>query len=185
MRSEELHMKPLILLPVIFGFACAGFAETPNPITNSDKAIYVLVMSNVLKAAEQMPEADYAFKAAPDVRSFGQLIGHLADGQYEFCGPAIGDQTKRPSVEKTKTTKADLVQALKDAYGYCGKAYEGMTDAKGAETVAFARFQVARLSLLGFNTAHTDEHYGNIATYMRMKGMVPPSSQPRVVPAQN
>jgi uncharacterized damage-inducible protein DinB len=178
-------VRPLILFSVIFGCACPGFAESSNPITASDKAIYILVMSNVLKAAEQMPEADYSFKASPDVRSFGQLIGHIADGQYEFCAPAIGDETKRPSVEKTKTSKSDLVQALKDAYGYCGKAYEGMTDAKGAETVGFAGFQVARLSLLGFNTAHTDEHYGNIATYMRIKGMVPPSSQPRVVPAQH
>jgi uncharacterized damage-inducible protein DinB len=178
-------MKPLTLSFVIIGCACASFAQSANPITNSDKAIYVLVMSNVLKAADQMPESDYSFKASPDVRNFGQLIGHIADGQYEFCGPAIGDETKRPGVEKTKTSKAELVQALKDAYAYCGRAYEGMTDAKGSETVRFGGFQVARLSLLGFNTAHTDEHYGNIVTYMRMKGMVPPSSQPRVVPAQH
>lgn len=177
-------MRSSILLFASLSATCVAVAQTANPIANSDKAIYIIVMSNVLKAAEQVPEADYAFKASADVRSFGQLVGHIADGQYEFCGPAIGDSTKRESIEKTKTTKADLVQALKDAYGYCGKAYEGMTDIKGAETVRFAGFQVARLSLLGFNTAHTDEHYGNIVTYMRIKGMVPPSSQPHVVPAQ-
>jgi uncharacterized damage-inducible protein DinB len=177
-------MRSLIVLFAGISWAGVAVAQSANPITNSDKAIYIIVMANVLKAADQIPEADYAFKASADVRSFGQLIGHIADGQYEFCGPAIGDTTKRESIEKTKTTKADLVQGLKDAYGYCGKAYEGMTDTKGAETVRFAGFQVARLSLLGFNTAHTDEHYGNIVTYMRLKGMVPPSSQPRVVPAQ-
>lgn len=176
-------MKHLLFLLILAGSAGQTFAQSANPITSSEKGIYGLIMSNVLKAADQVSEVDYSFKPTPDVRSFGELIGHIADGQYEFCGPAIGDDTKRPSIEKTKSSKAELVQALKEANGYCNNAFAQMTDVKGAEIASFGGFKLAKLALLSFNTAHTDEHYGNIATYMRMKGLTPPSSQPRVVPA--
>ena len=80
-------------------------------------------------------------------------------------------------IEKTKTSKADLVAALKDAVAYCNKAYAGMTDAQGSQMVKLMNYDVARLTVLSVNTAHTDEHYGNMVTYLRLKGIVPPSSE--------
>jgi len=128
-------------------------------------------------AAEKMPEENYSFKPTPDVRSFGQLVGHLADAQYYFCGLAAGETKSPPGVEKSKTGKAELIAALKEAVAYCSKTYAGMTDSKGGEMVKLMNTDFARLAVLAANSAHDYEHYGNMATYMRIKGIVPPSSE--------
>ena len=154
-------------------------AASSNPITTSEKGFYTLVSGEVIAAAEKMPEENYSFKPTPDVRSFGQLVGHVADAQYSFCSTAIGEPNPMKAIEKTKTSKADLVTALKDAVAYCNKAYAGMSDAQGSQTVKMMNYDVARLTVLSVNTAHTDEHYGNMVTYLRIKGIVPPSSEKR------
>jgi uncharacterized damage-inducible protein DinB len=131
----------------------------------------------VIAAAEKMPEANYSFKPTPEVRSFGQLVGHLADSQYYFCSSVAGETAPASGIEKSKTSKADLVAALKEAVAYCSKTYAGMTDVKGSEMTKMMGFDFARLTVLSANTAHDYEHYGNMATYMRLKGIVPPSSE--------
>jgi uncharacterized damage-inducible protein DinB len=113
------------------------------------------------------------------VRSFGQILGHVADSQYGFCSTILGETNPALAIEKTKTTKADLVQALKDAVAYCNKAYGGLTDATAVETVKIMGGDQAKLTALSFNNVHTIEHYGNLITYLRLKGLVPPSSEPR------
>jgi len=152
-------------------------APPANPITVSEKGLYSFLSSAVVRAAEKMPEENYAFKPTPEIRSFGQLVGHVADANYMFCAQASGEANPMKNVEKTKTSKADLVAAVKDAVAYCGKAFDGMTDAKGSEMVKFFNFTLAKITLLSLNTAHTDEHYGNMVTYMRLKGIVPPTSE--------
>jgi uncharacterized damage-inducible protein DinB len=152
-------------------------APPPNPITASEKGFYSFVSNAVVGAAEKMPEANYSFKPTPEVRSFGQLVGHVADANYMFCSMATGEANPAKGIEKTKTSKADLVAALKDAVAYCNKAFDGMTDAKGSETVHLFNFDVAKLTVFSLNTAHTDEHYGNMVTYLRIKGIVPPTSE--------
>jgi uncharacterized damage-inducible protein DinB len=154
-----------------------------NPITQSEKGLYAYLSGAVVKAAEKMPEENYAFKPTPEVRSFGQLVGHVADANYMFCSQASGEANPQKNIEKTKTTKADLVSALKDAVGYCNNAFAGMTDAKGSEMVKFFNFNLAKITLLSLNTAHTDEHYGNMVTYLRLKGIVPPTSENPPAPA--
>ena len=125
-----------------------------------------------------MPEENYSFKPTPEVRTFGQLVGHVADANYMFCSKASGEANPSTgSIEKTKTSKADLVAALKDAVAYCNKAFDGMTDAKGSEMVQMFSYHLAKLTLFSLNTAHTDEHYGNMVTYLRLKGIVPPTSE--------
>jgi uncharacterized damage-inducible protein DinB len=152
-------------------------AAPSNPITASEKGVYTLVSGEVVAAAEKMPEQNYSFKPTPEVRSFGQLVGHVADAQYGFCSTAAGEPEPMKDIEKTKTTKADLVIALKDAIAYCNKVYAGMTDAQGSQMVKVMNYDLARLTVLSVNTAHTDEHYGNMVTYLRLKGIVPPSSE--------
>lgn len=148
-----------------------------NPITASEKGLYSFISNGVISAAQKMPEENYSFKPTPDVRSFGQLVGHVADASYMFCSQASGEANPMKNIEKTKTTKADLVASLKDAVAYCNTAFDGMTDTKGTEMVKLFSFNVAKLSLLSLNTAHMDEHYGNMVTYMRIKGLVPPTSE--------
>jgi hypothetical protein len=94
-----------------------------------------------------------------------------------FCSQASGEANPVKGIEKTKTSKADLVAAIKDAVAYCNKTFDSMTDASGSEMVKFSRFNLAKLTLLSLNTAHTDEHYGNMVTYLRIKGIVPPTSE--------
>jgi uncharacterized damage-inducible protein DinB len=161
-------------------------APPANPITQSEKGFYSFVSSAVVKAAEKMPEENYSFKPTPDVRSFGQLVGHVADASYMFCSQAIGEAVAPKNIEKTKTSKADLVAAIKDGVAYCTKAFDSMTDAKGGEMIKMFNFDLARLTVFSINSAHTDEHYGNMVTYMRLKGIVPPTSEgaPPAAPAK-
>jgi len=155
----------------------APAAPPANPITASEKGLYSFVSNAVIGAAQKMPEENYSFKPTPDVRNFGQLVGHVADASYMFCSQALGEPNPMKDIEKTKTSKADLVAAVKDAVAYCNKAFDSMTDAKGSQMVKLFNFDMAKLTLFSLNTAHTDEHYGNMVTYLRLKGIVPPTSE--------
>jgi uncharacterized damage-inducible protein DinB len=155
----------------------AQSAPPANPITASEKGFYSFVSSAVVGAAQKMPEENYSFKPTPEVRTFGQLVGHVADASYMFCSQAIGESNPAKDIEKTKTPKADLVAALKDGVAYCNKAFDSMTDVKGSQMVKLFNFDIAKLTLFSINTAHTDEHYGNMVTYLRLKGIVPPTSE--------
>lgn len=165
----------MIMLASALG-ACVVNAQS-NPLSADTKRLYMQIKGDVVKAAAQIPEDMYSFKAAPTVRSMGELVAHIADAQYEFCGPVKGE-AKKSDVERTAHTKAAIGDALKAAFAYCDGVYDSMTDAKLAETVKFGGDRT-KLYVLSFNTAHMDEHYGNLVTYMRIKGMVPPSSQPQ------
>lgn len=165
--------------------SAAPAAPPANPITISEKGFYSFVSNAVIGAAVKMPEENYSFKPTPDVRSFGQLVGHVADASYMFCSQIQGEANPSKQFEKTKTSKADLVAALKEGVAYCNKAFDSMTDAKGSEMMKLFNFNMAKLTAFSINTAHTDEHYGNMVTYMRLKGIVPPTSEnpPPAAPA--
>jgi uncharacterized damage-inducible protein DinB len=172
-------MKILILAScTVIAAASPAFAQ-PNPLSSAAKMSLQMVKGNIVKAADQMPEADYAFKPVDTVRSFGAIIGHIANANYMLCSAASGaaNPMKETDIEKTKTTKADLQKALADSFTYCDAQFDAVPDAKATEVAEFFGRKMPRLNILQFNTAHDFEHYGNIVTYMRIKGMVPPSSQ--------
>ena len=132
------------------------------------------------KPRSSMPAEEYAFKATPQVRSFAELIGHVVNANFFFCSQAKGEQPP-PSQEdfEKATDKATLVKGMNDALAYCDEVYSGTTDANFNELVTIAgpqKNQVSRGSVLVFNTTHNNEHYGNIIVYMRLKGLVPPST---------
>jgi uncharacterized damage-inducible protein DinB len=112
------------------------------------------------------------------VRSFGQIIGHVADAQYLFCSIVFGEKNPAPKVEQTKTSKADLTAALKGALAYCDRAYDVMTDVSGGQMVKLFGSDTPKLGVLTVNSLHSVEHYGNLVTYMRLKNIVPPTSEP-------
>jgi uncharacterized damage-inducible protein DinB len=175
-------MKKLLF---VFGLAAvqtfaqenASAPSNANPLSAGTKYMFAQSKNDLLKSAEEMPEANYSFKPVSTVRTFGQLVGHVADAQYEFCSAVVGDGKQPPGIEKSKTSKADLISALKDAFAYCDQAYNGMTDAHAADVVDFFGHKAAKLTILDFNVSHSMEHYGNMVTYLRIKGLVPPSSQ--------
>ncbi len=156
----------------------AASANAQNPFTSDVKKIWAMAASNIVKSAEKMPEESYTFKASPDVRSFAQLVGHASDAAYTFCAAAKGEKRAPAGIEKNMSKKEELVKAAKEAVAYCNSVLDEMTDAKGAETVKFFG-ETSRLGILAFNNAHTMEHYGNMVTYMRIRGIVPPSSEPK------
>jgi uncharacterized damage-inducible protein DinB len=165
-------MKTTILLAL----ACAVTVSAQHPLSADAKFFYTTVKAEVLRSAEKMPEENYSFKPTPEVRSFGQLVGHVADAQYEFCGPAKGE-SKQTNVEKTATSKAELIAGLKQAFAYCDPLYDSLTDSSAVQKTKFFGRDMTKLGVLTFNSFHAEEHYGNMVTYLRMKGLVPPSSE--------
>jgi len=166
---------------MLLTIACSALALSAqdNPLSTANKGLYDMAKNNLTRAAEKMPEENYSFKPTPEVRSFGQLVGHVADANNNFCSAVLGEQPAMRGVEKSKTSKADLVQALKDSFAFCDKAYNGLTDAAATDKVKFGRGERPKLNVLEFNNMHDYEHYGNMVTYMRLKGLVPPSSEGR------
>jgi uncharacterized damage-inducible protein DinB len=155
----------------------------PNPFSTFSKFAYARVKMILVSSAEKMPEENYNFKPTDAVRSYGQIVGHVADAQYMFCSIALGEKNPGLKIEQTKTTKADLVAALKDAVAYCDKAYDSMTDASGSQMVKLFDLDLPKLGVLNVNNMHDMEHYGNLVTYMRLKNIVPPTSeQPAAAP---
>lgn len=159
-------------------------ANMENPISTFSKFAYQRAKGLILKSADKMPEENYSFKPVDTVRSYGQILGHLADAQYMFCSMASGDKNPALNIEHTKTSKADLIAALNQAFAYCDKVYDGMTDAKAVEPIKLFGNDAPRLGALAVNNMHDLEHYGNLTTYMRMKGIVPPSSEQQQAPPQ-
>ena len=160
-------------------------AVTPeNPLSTWNKFAYARVKGMLLKSADKMPEENYSFKPVDTVRSYGQIIGHLADAQYMFCSISLGEKNPALDIEHNKTSKADLIAALNAAFAYCDKAYDGMTDASAVQMIKLFGNDAPRLSALTVNNMHDLEHYGNLATYMRMKNIVPPSSEQPPAPPQ-
>jgi uncharacterized damage-inducible protein DinB len=171
----------LALLPAtLLAQTPAATATAPaNPSTQAVKGQFGMVKNVVAKSAEKVPEELYAFKPTPDVRSMGQLFGHIADAQFMMCAAAAGEKAPQSGIEKSMTSKAQLSKAIVDANAYCDKVIEGLDDKKGMEIVQFFTGPTPRLNVLTFNIAHSYEHYGNLVTYMRLKGIVPPSSENR------
>jgi uncharacterized damage-inducible protein DinB len=151
-------------------------AVPPNAGTSSAKAVWMVPHNFVVKALEQTPDSLFSFKPTPEVRSLGALFAHVADGEQLFCSLALGHGMPTSSAEKTAKTKAEMLQALKESAAHCDMAY-AQTDAQGQMPAEFFGQKVNRMWLLGMNGAHDYEHYGNIVTYLRLKGRVPPSSQ--------
>lgn len=157
--------------------AAAGAQSSANPMVDAVESQYGVVKGNLAKTAEQVPEDVWSFKPTPAVRSFGQIIGHVADSQYFFCSAALGEKPPRSDVEKSLSTKADLAKALAESTAYCDKQLASLDDKKGMETIKFFGGMQPRAMVFSFNTAHAFEHYGNLVTYMRLKNITPPSSQ--------
>src|SRR5216684_4058985 len=128
-------------------FAAATLAAQQNPIVTTSKFFYSQAKNDVLRSAEKVPEDVWSFKPTPEVRSFGQLVAHVADSQYEMCGPVSG-KTVDKGIEKAAKGKAATIAALKEAYAFCDAAYGSLTDAGAAETISFFGQKMAKIGVL-------------------------------------
>ena len=165
-------IRSAALLALSFAAGCA-LAQT-NPVIAEQKMAYEGNRNNLVKAAEKMPEADYSFKPAPEMQSFGERIAHIA-GQMGTCSMLTGERKPNPAMGKT--SKADIVAALKASFDACDAAWASMNDKTALEMLAGRGGQQrSKLSMLIGNTTHNTELYGYICPYMRLKGVVPPTS---------
>jgi len=140
------------------------------------RANWIGAHNYIVRSAEQMSEANFSFKPVATVRSFGQIVAHVADDEMGWCAQILGEPIKDTQFEKSLTKKADIMKAIQDAGAYCERAY-AITDAQAAAVTTIWGGQQPKIRGLMDNATHDWEHYGNIVTYMRIKGLVPPSSQ--------
>jgi uncharacterized damage-inducible protein DinB len=140
---------------------------------------YAQIKTFLTQAAEKMPDADYGFKPTADIRSYGQLFGHVANAQFGQCSQAKGaaNPSQGENFEQ-KTAKADIVKALADSFAFCDDVFSSLTDETAAQMVAGGRGpQVSRATALMGVLTHGNEMYGIATVYLRLKGQVPPSTE--------
>ena len=169
-------------------------ATAPPTPAASLRGYYMTRKSEVVRSAEKFPEEFYGIRPGQqeEVRTFGQHLAHIANFNYLWCAQAKGEKNPNAGInlEKTLHTKAEFLKALTDSFSYCDGAYNALTDASGAEILEFTREgggtqRISRMALLILNLTHEAEVYGSMATTMRIKNIVPSSSEPRPqTPAQ-
>lgn len=172
-------MRKPFMVVVALAFATPAAAQEHAmhhaPAVDGVRALYDQAKGWIVASAEKMPEEHFSFQPTAEVRTFGQILGHIANASYMFCATALGEQPgQRPDAEDL-TTKAELVSALNQAFAYCDRAY-AITEAQAMEPATMFGREHTKLFVLEFNMGHDFEHYGNLVTYMRIKGIVPPSS---------
>jgi len=159
----------------LFAGTCA-IAQTPLPFIGELKQFYNIRKGDLLKAADRMPAEDYDFRPTPAVRTFAQLLAHVIDAQMGFCSAVKGEPRKIDAA--SKTSKAELVAALKTSFEECDSAFALMTDSTAAQMIK-AGGERSKLGTLLYATLHDNEEYGYLAMYLRLKGLVPPSTDSR------
>ena len=185
-------MRPIVITGVIALLVAPAFAQSggtkPTPAQAPTAGAIVVRIAqggwagakrNIVESADQMPEADYTYKPVDTVRTFGQILAHVADSNYFYCARSKGEPPPVPdgTLEKTATTKAAIVKALGESVAYCDAVYSALTATSAAELVKAGDNQIPRAQPLFANVSHNAEHYGNLVTYFRMKKMVPPSTK--------
>jgi uncharacterized damage-inducible protein DinB len=184
-------MKMGILCLAVVVSVSSMSAQQPAPSPSLDIAGFLKgqhqnIKRNLIGSAERMPEADFHFKpqgAVAEVRTFGQILAHVVNANYLFCAQAKGEKSPAAPLDdkQEQKPKAELVKALQDAMAYCDGAYDAQTSTTLNEMVKRTlqnntTIERARGNGLILNVAHNNEHYGNLVTYLRAKGLVPPSS---------
>jgi len=188
-------MKTLMSLAILAVFIATPVAaqapaapQAPPTVTGFLRNLYNGNKNNVLRSAEKMPEEFYGLRpgSQEEVRTFGQHLAHVATYNFLWCSQAKGEANPNAgkNLDKDLKTKAEISKALADSFAYCDPAYTALTDASGAEIVQITQengreVRQPRMALLMLNVVHNNEIYGNIITTMRIKNIVPQSSEPR------
>ncbi len=175
-------MKPYPLACAVAVFAGALHAQTANPLSTELLQMYTTVKTNLLKMAQKMPDQAYAYQPVPEVETFARRVAHIAGANFRTCAGLQGE-TKTLDV-RSKTAKAELVAALQESFAYCDGVFNALTDATAVEMVNGrigsppAQQPWTRLSIMWNVVRHSNELYGYMAVYLRLNGVVPPSSSP-------
>ena len=178
-------MTRVLTLCSLFALAAsAAFAQAPAAapqkisLATGLQRGYNNIKLNLTEMSTKMPEADYTFQPTKEVRTFGQLMGHAANAQFGACSVAKGEANPNQGTDnEKKATKAEFVKALADSFAYCDGVFAALTDASAMDYVRQGPNEVARAVPLANLVAHSNEVYGTAVPYMRIKGLVPPSTE--------
>jgi len=149
-----------------------------NTVVGEVQASYERLKSNVMKAAEKMPPADYTFKPTPEIRTFARVVNHVTEAQFRSCG-AMNHKDQKDWTKPPEDTadKATILEALKGSFAECDKAFASLTDASMSEMQQVGPVKRSRIGLAWATVSHDNEQYATLALYLRLKGLVPPSSE--------
>jgi DinB superfamily len=161
---------------LVFSGSCA-FAQATDPYVGDLQQFYAVRKGDLLKAADRMPAADYDFRPVPEVRTFAQLLAHIIDAQAGFCSAVKGNP--RPPSVASKTSKDELVAALKASFALCDNAFGSIGGGGAQDALKSGNTQRSKFYTLLYATLHDNEEYGYLAMYLRLKGLVPPSTDSR------
>lgn len=150
-----------------------------NPVVWSAKMLYQRDAKNMMAAAEEMPENKYSYRPTPEQWTFGKLVSHVAQSNGGLCAALSGTPAPKATQVSETVSKADLVAALQASFDYCGPVLDGLTDAKLGETITLFHRTMPRATALLVLPADLADHYSQMAAYLRLNGMLPPSAQPK------
>ena len=170
--------KVFLMLAAGSAMLCAQARTAADPLIGSSQDLFAQISGLILRSADKIPENVWSFRATPEVRTIGQLFAHIADASNHICALAVDGKAAAVSVEQTAKTKAEIVAALKREFAGCEANYAKMTPASAVQIIDLGGMKRTRIAEMDYEVAHTWEHYGNLVTYMRLQGIVPPSSEP-------
>jgi hypothetical protein len=179
MMSERVMMKRIVIAAAVMSFTALCVAQQPAPVGPAAEvqASYNRIKPNVIKAAEKMPDAEYQFKPTPDIRTFARIVNHITEAQQHTCSALNGTPFDQKTVPSDTADKATIVAGLKASFDVCDKAYGALTDANIAEAVDAGRAKRSRIGMAWGNVSHDNEQYAELSTYLRLKGIVPPTAE--------
>jgi hypothetical protein len=174
-REIPICTGAFLLLLACSGVLCAQNAA-PATISGEVKQNYMRTRDMIIRAASKMPEEGYGLRPTGDVRTYAQVIGHVSEAHAMICGGIVG-QTVR--IDTSKTAKADVILELTKSFDVCDKAYDSLTEANGSQVGGSGFMGGTLVGRLYGNLIHDNEMYGTMVVYLRLKGIVPPSSEGR------
>jgi uncharacterized damage-inducible protein DinB len=143
----------------------------PNPLTNTLSIFRSNMQDKIMKSADAMPESKYNYRPTKDVRSFAEILNHVADISYILCSNVKGEA--RPATAPMKGSKTEIMAYLKGSFDYCDAVYSGFADAHLNDPADFWGHNTNKMFILTQVGNHDALHYGNLVTYLRLNGLVP------------
>jgi hypothetical protein len=182
MRLLSALLLPAIAVPAVYAQAPAPPPPvvTDNPVVWSANQMYARNSRYIVAAAEEMPEDKYGYKPTPEQITFGHLVVHLATSNAGLCAMLSGNPAPAAAKVADTAPKAELVAALKASFAFCDATMDALKDAQLGDQITFFRgAKVPRARALIEITGDLEDHYSQMAGYLRLNGLLPPSAQPR------
>lgn len=176
-------MKRIEITFAVFGLmvsstlCVAQTSTTPSGPAAEVQAAYNRLKPNVLKAAEKMPEADFQYKPTADIRTFARIVNHVTEAQFHVCAALNGETADPKAVPSDTADKATVIAGLTASFTACDKAYGALTDATITEVLTIGPVKRSRIGAAWGNVSHDNEQYAELSTYLRLKGIVPPTAE--------